>query len=272
MQRSKRFRDRLGANGPGLTIAVIALVFALVGGAFAAGGGLTGKQKKQVEKIAKKYAGKPGAPGTAGAPGAAGTPGAKGDKGDQGIQGPAGKGVTVTPIATGNALECEERGGALVKQEGAATGVKVCTGKEGSPWTAGGVLPEKATETGAFSAQGTAADIKGLFAAISFQIPLPGTLDATHVLVGSAFPKPSQCTGNISSPKAAPGFLCVYVSADSEGTSLERIEDPIALRSENLAGASTAGARLRFSVPVAVPGFPEEEIAVASGTFAVTAP
>ena len=49
-----------------LTLSVIAIVLALAGGAIAAGGGLSGKQKKEVKKIAKKYAGKPGDPGAAG--------------------------------------------------------------------------------------------------------------------------------------------------------------------------------------------------------------
>jgi hypothetical protein len=45
------FRERFGIAG---VISVIALVFAMVGGAFAAGGGLSSKQKKEVKKIAKK--------------------------------------------------------------------------------------------------------------------------------------------------------------------------------------------------------------------------
>ena len=40
----------------GLTVAILALVLAMVGGAYASGA-LTGKQKKEVKKIAKKYAG-----------------------------------------------------------------------------------------------------------------------------------------------------------------------------------------------------------------------
>jgi hypothetical protein len=36
-------RRRVAANGPGLTVAVVAMVIALAGGAFAASGALTGK-------------------------------------------------------------------------------------------------------------------------------------------------------------------------------------------------------------------------------------
>jgi collagen triple helix repeat protein len=71
----------------GVVLAVLALVFAAVGGAYAAGGGLSGKQKKEVTKIAKKYAGKPGPAGPAGPAGPKGEPGAKGDKGAAGTNG-----------------------------------------------------------------------------------------------------------------------------------------------------------------------------------------
>jgi len=241
MQRSKRFRDRLGANGPGLTVAVIAPVFALVGGAFAASGGLNAKQKKQVEKIAKKFAGKDGATGPAGKDGATGpagpqgSPGAKGDKGDQGIQG--------------------------------IQGIPGPPGKDGETGFTE-TLPAGKTETGAFAVQGTPADENGLIAAISFPIPLDEALDADHVLIGSTFPKPAQCQGGALEPTAAPGYLCVYASFDSTGTGLEQIENPGTLLGEE-SGAGIAGARLRFSVPPEAEG---EEAARASGTFAVTAP
>lgn len=67
----------------GLTVAVVALVFAMIGGAYAAGT-LTGKQKKEVEKIAKKFAGKNGSAGQPGSPGKDGSPGAAGQPGPPG--------------------------------------------------------------------------------------------------------------------------------------------------------------------------------------------
>ncbi len=73
----------------GLTVAILALVMALVGGAYAAGG-LSKSQEKQVTKIAKKYAGKPGAPGAAGPVGPAGPAGKNGKNGEQGAPGPEG--------------------------------------------------------------------------------------------------------------------------------------------------------------------------------------
>jgi hypothetical protein len=169
----KRLRHPINAirepfGKAGLIIAVIALVFAMVGGAFAAKGALTGKQKKEVEKIAKKYAGKTGPAGPQGPAGTNGTNGKDGANGKDGTNGTNGKSVT-----TGNAAlaECEE-GGITVEVEGTpATKKKVCNGeegKEGSPWTAGGTLPPEKTETGAW-------------VPISFPIPLAAKIMDFHI-------------------------------------------------------------------------------------------
>jgi len=87
----KRIHDKLGTAG--LAVAVVALVVALTGTAFAAAG-LNGTQKKEVKKIAKQYAGKQGPQGLKGDNGSAGAQGAKGHqgaKGDEGKQGPEGE-------------------------------------------------------------------------------------------------------------------------------------------------------------------------------------
>jgi hypothetical protein len=81
----RAIREPFGTAG--LIIACVALIAALTGGAYAASGGLTAKQKKEVKKIAKQFAGEPGAPGAVGPPGVAGTKGDTGATGDQGIQG-----------------------------------------------------------------------------------------------------------------------------------------------------------------------------------------
>ena len=56
----ERIHQKLGTAG--FVIAIVALIAALGGTALAAAK-LNGTQKKEVEKIAKKYAGKPGAAG-----------------------------------------------------------------------------------------------------------------------------------------------------------------------------------------------------------------
>jgi hypothetical protein len=201
-----RIHQKLGTAG--FIISIVALVAALGGGAYAASNGLNGKQKKEVEKIAKKYAGKPGAAGKAGAngtngaPGAAGPAGAKGDAGAtgaEGKQGPEGK-----------------------------------QGKEGSPWTAGGTLPAGKTETGtwAFAAPPLSVMQSAAKIPISFSIPLAKPLNGAHVHLVNADGSselilnettfeleevtPTGCgvaltpPGTAEAPKAASGNLCVY--------------------------------------------------------------
>ena len=202
MSLYRRLQDRFGTAG--VVLGVIALILALGGTALAAKGALTGKQKKEVEKIAKKYAGQPGPAGPAGSPGAAGPKGDtgpkgdKGDKGDQGIQG---------------------------KQ-----GIQGPPGEDGETgFTA--TLPPGETETGtwAFTTPAPANPIK---VPISFSIPLAGPLDGDHVHLVNADGSsevvfnedtfelenvtPTGCgvaltpAGTAEAPKAAPGNLCVY--------------------------------------------------------------
>jgi hypothetical protein len=212
----RAIREPFGTAG--LVVACVAMVLALTGAAFAAKGALTGKQKKEVEKIAKKYAGKPGAAGAAGpagpqgAAGAAGKDGAQGEKGAKGdagspgspgapgAPGEDGKSVEAALSAGGSGEPCEGVGGAEYEVEGEpSSAVEICNGEEGSPWTAGGTLPPGATETGywAFTepagkikvkvdVEGTTEEIaiaigslNGIFVPISFPIQLPFNLKAT---------------------------------------------------------------------------------------------
>lgn len=83
----RRLKEPFGKAG--LTVAILALVLAMVGGAWAAAG-LSGKQKTEVTKIAKKYAGAPGPAGPAGAQGAPGVNGSNGKDGAPGSAGPEG--------------------------------------------------------------------------------------------------------------------------------------------------------------------------------------
>lgn len=271
-----KLKRRLGANGPGITIAVLAMLVALTGGAFAAGGALTGKQKKEVEKIAKKSAGKPGAQGAQGAQGSTGATGAKGDKGDAGgagspgSEGNPGKSVKVTSIASGG-IECEENGGALVKEEGAVSGIEVCNGKEGkdgSPWSVGGTLPPGEVETGTWAFTGTPADTSGVPVSISFPIPLSARLQEENVHFQEEDEETfvNACGSSSSTPTPDPGTLCVYRSVTVEGTTFEGIfpAHTVILPNEPEAqGTSKQGAVLLFGPPSAVTSN--------YGTFAVRA-
>jgi hypothetical protein len=207
----RAIREPFGTAG--LIVAVVALVFAMLGGAYAAKGALTSKQKKEVEKIAKKYAGEPGSAGPAGPAGPkgpAGTDGKDGAKGDTGAPGADGKSVTGTPIAVGGACGSNATG---VKYTLGATSTNVCNGEEGSPWTAGGTLPSEATETGtwAWESNGTNYNV----APISFPIPLStsaATAITVHYWRESDITHDPECPGTINAPDAEPGALCIYIT------------------------------------------------------------
>lgn len=271
----RRLKERLAANGPGLTVAVIAMLVALTGGAFAAAGALNGTQKKEVKKIAQAEAKKFAKAGPAGAPGAPGAKGDKGDKGDQGSQGVAGKpgtSVGATEVLPGEP-ECEARGGALIQKEGAPEAIEVCSGKEGSPWTDGGTLPPGATETGSWAFNGTEADTDGIRVPISFPIPLAQEfIKNAHVHfgiagsggafeAGGACPTEGGLTGpGAFEPTAMPGELCVYQNEEEGlfGATFSKIYR----YTENLKGATPTGAVLLFEATAPV--------AIGAGSFAVT--
>jgi Collagen triple helix repeat (20 copies) len=194
---------------PSTLIASLALMFAMSGGAYAASKYVITSTKQIKPSVLKSLQGKAGAKGAQGAAGAAGIGGAAGPQGGVGATGAKGE--------TGTA------GAAGVPGEKGATGAK---GATGSPWTTGGVLPSKATETGAYvisSATGAPTRFEEYVAgSISFPIPLAKELgEEKTIFVASqgGFPgaPPTECQNtehpgeaSPSNPEAAPGFLCVY--------------------------------------------------------------
>lgn len=255
---SSRLRDRLGT--PAMIVAVIALVFALMGAAYAASGALTGKQKKEVEKIAKKYAGKPGAPGTNGQPGAKGDAGPKGDtgskgeKGDPGNPGAPGKSVEVNPIASGCEGETGRKGAEVNPEGEPLAAVEVCEGKEGSPWTAGGILPPGATETGAWTFNATTADNPNVYVPISFTLPIAeGGLERPEVHIQGDADFETHCTGVYHHPEAKPGEVCVYFDGPAENANFESIT-PLSLTGEE-EGVTKVGGVMHFTMTGAGLGF-----------------
>lgn len=192
----RSIREPFGTAG--LVVACIALIAALGGSAIAAGK-LTSKQKKEVEKIAKKYAGKPGAPGAAGPAGPAGAPGAKGDAGAAGTNGTS---VTVTGF-NGTKGTCTEEQGGLEVQSASPTAY-VCNGKDGSFGDS--------TMTGFW---GTGTILSG-FDFKPVIISFPASMKATPKVVWlkpdgeSFFGDESKCEGSYTEPIAEAGYLCVY--------------------------------------------------------------
>jgi hypothetical protein len=177
-------------------VGIVALIAAMAGGAYAASGGLTSKQKKEVKAIAKSFQG-------AGPAGSQGPAGANGTSGKDGANGTAGKDGT--------------------------------NGAPGSPWTAGGTLPSKATETGVWSVghienttQFPGASGNPINVPVSFPVPLASELDYFHVhfiqknnkefvvrvtpaeeVLEEEIVQP-DCPGTVDAPSAKPGNLCVY--------------------------------------------------------------
>jgi hypothetical protein len=238
----RRLREPFGKAG--LTVAVIALVFAMLGGAYAAVG-LNSKQKKEVKSIAKSFQ-STGPAGAAGPQGPAGAPGPKGDTGPQGPQGDKG-----------------DKG---------EKGAKGDPGTPGSPWTLGGTLPSNATETGTWSAGQYVGEGTSLsYLSLSFPVPLAASLDADHVhfingageeVVDGSTKEPSTvCLGSAESPSVAAGHLCVYTGM---GLNANSSNGEIVNPKLGTAGASKAGAVLKVLLG---PAF-----GVGMGTFAVTAP
>jgi Collagen triple helix repeat (20 copies) len=184
MSLYRRYKDRFGTAG--VVLGVIAIVLA-VGGSALAASGLTGKQKKEVKKIAKTEAQKfansnPGAPGPEGKQGPKGEPGAKGDPGTPGTPGDPG-----TPGEDGEDGVCSE-----AKPE--------C------------VAPSGATFTGTYSASGAGATEERAYLAISFPLRIPNLADAPAHIKVVKFGETgiNGCPGDISHPDAEVGFVCIY--------------------------------------------------------------
>lgn len=239
------FKSRFGIPG---VISVFALVFAMLGGAYAASndsGNATASAKKT--KKAKKGprgprgpqgpagpAGPQGPAGEAGAPGAKGAQGAQGEKGATGAEGPQG---AMGPAGAAGAA--------------GATGP---IGPEGSPWTAGGTLPSGETLTGVWGV-GPVGALTFQQVPLSFPLPLTAALPAANVhYLEAGEGETTDCPGTVADPEAAAGHLCIYTQNAESLTFL------------------AAGGFPRLFVSGTVIFFMIEENGVGFGSWAVTAP
>ena len=272
-------RGRISVAG---VVAMVAVVLAMSGGAFAATRYLITSTKQISPKVLKQLKGNTGAAGAKGAAGAAGAAGPQGPQGTAGANGANGSsgsnGVSVTSkeIKAGEA-GCEKRGGAEFTSASGKT--TACNGKEGSPWTAGGTLPAGSTETGTWGARFPRISEGGQKevatpVSISFTIPLAAALSETQVhyvtLAEQATPS-AECPGSAEDPKAAEGELCIYEGAivEGEGTTELRVSviaPPTSLGNPEGAGTTGAIAFVDFA------GADEEETSKLQGDWAVSAP
>jgi hypothetical protein len=266
----RAIREPFGTAG--LVVACIALIAALGGTALAAAK-LNGKQKKEVEKIAKKFAGKPGAPGATGPAGPAGPQGPAGAAGKDGANGSNGTNGTngVSPVGksfSGFKNGCSEGG---VEFVGANT-TSVCNGKAGETGFTE-TLPSGMTETGTWGDLSTSEDPTSS-SVISFPIPL-STAPET-VIVGTSSDdvereeleeKGAQegCPGadTAGTPMASEGKLCVYQRLQAGTAGAPLIFDLSTSNVNGVPGAGTSGGFLIW--------FCQEATCEVGGTWAVTA-
>jgi hypothetical protein len=241
-------RNRFGIPG---VISVIALVFAMFGGAYAAskddgnGTGATASAKKKNKKKAKAKRGPRGPKGPKGAAGAAGpqgpaganglpgAQGAKGEKGSTGVQGPQG--------------------------EQGPQGIQGIQGPQGQIGESGTFstepLPEGETLTGVFAASSSAAGV--MITEVSFPIPLaaePAGFELKEA--GYDGGGAGNCPGSATNPQAAAGRICLYVG---EATNVNLMFSGL----NTVAGSYKYGGSAAFFATGA---------ATTNGTWAVTAP
>ena len=171
---------------PPTALAVVALVFAMGGGAIAA-------KHSATAEASKSKRGHRGPRGKRGPKGLAGLQGPKGDTGDTG-----------------------ERG---------AGGPQGPKGDTGDPWTAGGFLPSGATIGGTWFAgigPEIAAGIGPGAVSISFGLPLKGLPTIKIVKKEQeGIEHATECPGSVVFPKAAKGYLCLYTAEEAAGMTLQ---------------------------------------------------
>jgi len=233
-RNTNMFRRHFNAT---TVVAIVALVFAMTGGAFAVSS--KGNSKSPVASVAKKKkkkakvlrgprgprgatgaTGPAGLTGPVGPAGAAGKNGANGKDGANGTNGTNGKdgvSVTSTALSKGNA-KCKEGGSEFTAANGATT---ACNGKEGSPWTASGTLPSEATEKGNWIYAAATKELPEfggheiVRVAISFGIPLASTPTATVIQPGKEGEGGGCPQGSsVTNPEAEPGNLCIFVDTN----------------------------------------------------------
>ncbi len=207
----KSLRTRVNTT---TAIAVVALVFAMTGGAYAAGHYLITSTKQISPKVLKQLRGQAGSAGSAGlagkegpqgkegALGKEGVPGKEGKVGADGINGTNGEGVTATKVETSSA-NCKKQGGSEFTV--GSTTTFACNGQSGFTKT----LPKGETEKGTWGYSFNSDVIQ--MVSISFPIPLAAELDEKHVhYIAAEQAVTAECPGSATEPEAAAGNLCVY--------------------------------------------------------------
>ncbi len=257
-------RTRFGIPG---VISVIALVFAMFGGAYAASNSSNSGKATASAKGKPGPRGKTGKTGPAGPQGPAGPAGPVGPKGDAGVAGQNGNvgapGQSVNSTQEPPGANCPDGGYKLVSASGTQYVCNGAGGVDGSPWTAGGTLPPGSTETGTYGNQGakqtiidgndqsvSVGDQGGIFAPISFNVPLASALSSSNVHyipTGGSVPAACEDSGHAgaagaTNPEATSGHLCIFEAAAANVT----LQGVFGL--DFSPGAGTAGAFVALEV------------------------
>jgi hypothetical protein len=211
-------RNRFGIPG---VISVIALVFAMFGGAYAASNSSGGGKATASAKAKKGPRGPKGATGPAGPAGAQGPVGPAGAKGDAGTNGSTGAAGPTGPTGTTG-----------------ATGATGATGFSGFTET----LPSGETETGSWS---IAMQANSLLFQVPISFPIPLSESGSQVFFFNAEEVQGEEFGTSgckfetfvpnSKPEAAtPGTLCVFQTLVAEPEEKAFAQDPEFLRAGQL--------------------------------------
>lgn len=281
-------------------IAIVALVFAMTGGAFAVTS-KGGNGSHATATIAKKKGktrslrGPRGPRGPKGETGPAGPQGPQGPAGPNGKDGSAGKdglngkdgapgtnGTSVVSAALGKGdAHCQEGGSEFTAAEGKKT--YACNGLEGEPGAIhpGETLPSEASETGVYGppvggafSSNTMPENTNYQQAVSFNIPLASApqfvfVPSTTAGATSAYGSAAGCPGVTGGrPEAEPGMLCVYAAPV---TFLNVVSATVTAKNpsdfEGTGGPQPAGAILQVACPASV----YVGVCSAAGLWAVTA-
>jgi hypothetical protein len=250
-------RNRFGIPG---VISVIALVFAMLGGAYAAQSSDNGKAtaSAKAKKGPRGPKGPKGDTGPAGPQGPAGPAGAKGDAGANGANGSNGAAGPTGPQGAKGAT--------------GAAGAAGATGPEGSPWTDLGVLPKGETETGTWTAE-----VPASTGAIEVHVPISFPIPLSEGKEGSSFfftaekvaseeftngCKWEQGNTDAQPESTVPGTLCIFEYI-GEGAEFSFFKAP----GDEFAGGYSSPGSIMFMERGAVSGQ-----TFSAGTWAVSGP
>jgi len=282
-----KLRGRLTYTNVLLTLV---LVFAMTGGAYAAGKYAITSTKQISPKVLKTLTGKTGPAGKEGSPGKDGAPGKEGPAGKDGAPGKEGPAAKEGPQGP--------------QGEPGPTGPQGPTGPAGKEGAAGKngttgftkTLPTGETETGTWSTRFEKVAEGSVLSAISFAIPLKIGLEEGHAhyvasepckgMEGSALSAcegeekelEKFCPGSAATPRAASGNLCLYqgyTKVPSVGAtepepklSILGVVNPTHVAASSTFEAGATGA----IVVVKYEEGPEGGNAYIEGSWAVTAP